>query len=128
MSTAQFCSSLRVQPAQCSGRGAQSRCRQVCRPFRRVLAHARAQPSAPELIQVAPPFSHVVTGGRLGSEGSSRSLVPPEKLPLSSDKQVVLVRHGMSNWNVEGRIQGSSDEPELTEFGVEQVRAAGPAL
>lgn len=37
------------------------------------------------------------------------------------DKQIVLVRHGLTNWNVEKRIQGCSDEPKLTEFGIEQV-------
>lgn len=53
-----------------------------------------------------PSLSHYVTGGRLGSTGSSRCLLPPEKLPLLHDKQIVLVRHGMSTWNLESRIQG----------------------
>jgi len=68
-------------------------------------------------------LSHYVTGGRLGSTGSSRCLFSPEKLPLPCDKQIVLVRHGMSTWNLQSRIQGSSDEPELTDFGKEQVRS-----
>lgn len=50
-------------------------------------------------------------------------------LPLSSNKQIVLVRHGQTTWNLEGRIQGSSSEAQLTEQGIEQVRRSlGPAI
>ena len=36
----------------------------------------------------------------------------------------VLVRHGQSTWNAEGRIQGSSDISVLTEKGKRQAREA----
>ena len=36
----------------------------------------------------------------------------------------VLVRHGQSTWNAEGRIQGSSDISVLTEKGKRQARDA----
>lgn len=35
-----------------------------------------------------------------------------------------LIRHGQSTWNVEQRIQGQLDHPELTELGREQASAA----
>lgn len=68
------------------------------------------------------PSSHLVTGGRLGSSGSGRRLLPQERLPLTSAKQIVLVRHGQTTWNLEGRIQGSTNKAELTEAGKRQVR------
>ena len=36
----------------------------------------------------------------------------------------MLVRHGQSTWNAEGRIQGSSDVSVLTEKGKKQAREA----
>jgi hypothetical protein len=63
-------------------------------------------------------------GGRFGTSGSARTLIGSEHLPLVGDKQIVLVRHGLTTWNVEKRIQGSSNESTLTEFGREQVREA----
>ena len=48
--------------------------------------------------------------------------LPPLRLPaISSRKRVVLVRHGQSTWNAEGRIQGSSDFSELTNKGIAQA-------
>lgn len=47
---------------------------------------------------------------------------PPLRLPsISTRKRVVLVRHGQSTWNAEGRIQGSSDFSELTPKGMAQA-------
>jgi len=48
----------------------------------------------------------------------------PEPVSL----RIVLVRHGLSSFNVEHRIQGRDDLSELTPAGVEQARAAGAAL
>lgn len=79
-------------------------------------------PADIEEAQKQAPKSTLVTGGRLGGAGSGRQLLPKDELPLKTDKQIVLVRHGMSQWNIEGRIQGSSNEPELTDFGRQQVR------
>ena len=46
----------------------------------------------------------------------------PLPLPrLKESKRVVLVRHGQSTWNAEGRIQGSTDFAELTGKGRAQA-------
>ncbi|MGL6132584.1 MAG: histidine phosphatase family protein, partial [Prochlorococcaceae cyanobacterium] len=42
--------------------------------------------------------------------------------------RIVLVRHGLSSFNVEHRIQGRDDLSSLTEEGVQQALAAGAAL
>jgi broad specificity phosphatase PhoE len=42
-------------------------------------------------------------------------------------RRLVLVRHGETDFNAEGRMQGHLDS-ELTELGVSQVRRAAPAL
>lgn len=39
-----------------------------------------------------------------------------------------LVRHGESTWNVEGRLQGQTHEPRLTERGRAQAQDAGRRL
>jgi hypothetical protein len=47
---------------------------------------------------------------------------PPLPLPpISERRRVVLVRHGQSTWNAEGRIQGSSDWSRLTDKGAAQA-------
>lgn len=40
---------------------------------------------------------------------------------------LVLLRHGLTDWNAQGRIQGHADEP-LNAVGREQARAASQAL
>ncbi|GAB2263126.1 hypothetical protein Droror1_Dr00004123 [Drosera rotundifolia] len=53
---------------------------------------------------------------------SSSSSATPAKLPaIRVAKRVVLVRHGQSTWNAEGRIQGSSDFSVLTDKGEAQA-------
>jgi broad specificity phosphatase PhoE len=42
--------------------------------------------------------------------------------------KVLLVRHGESDWNARGLIQGHSDVPRLTERGRTQARAAAELL
>ncbi|MEX1323573.1 MAG: histidine phosphatase family protein [Synechococcaceae cyanobacterium] len=42
--------------------------------------------------------------------------------------RLVLVRHGLSSFNVEHRIQGRDDLSSLTDVGVEQARATGTVL
>jgi glucosyl-3-phosphoglycerate phosphatase len=41
--------------------------------------------------------------------------------------RVILVRHGLSEWNAEGRLQGVSDPP-LADRGREQARALAPLV
>lgn len=52
-----------------------------------------------------------------------RKAEPPLPLPpLSSPKRIVLVRHGQSTWNAEGRIQGSTDFAVLSTKGCDQAQ------
>ena len=52
------------------------------------------------------------------SELDDRKDATPLSLPvLKESKRVVLVRHGQSTWNAEGRIQGSTDFAVLTDKG-----------
>lgn len=48
--------------------------------------------------------------------------------PLKAAKRVVLVRHGQSTWNAEGRIQGSSDFSVLTKKGEAQAETSRQML
>ena len=41
--------------------------------------------------------------------------------------RIILTRHGQTQWNVEGRVQGSLDSP-LTEMGIIQARALAVRL
>ncbi|EPS73846.1 hypothetical protein M569_00909, partial [Genlisea aurea] len=47
---------------------------------------------------------------------------------LKAAKRVVLVRHGQSTWNAEGRIQGSSDFSVLTDKGESQAETSRQML
>lgn len=47
---------------------------------------------------------------------------------IKSAKRVVLVRHGQSTWNAEGRIQGSSNFSVLTEKGEAQAETSRQML
>ena len=47
-------------------------------------------------------IDRVVTGGTLGFGGATEPLVIK---PLRHEKRIVLVRHGLSIWNEEGRVQ-----------------------
>ena len=42
--------------------------------------------------------------------------------------RILLVRHGLSSFNLEHRIQGRDDLSSLTEAGVKQALATGEAL
>ncbi|GFP98303.1 probable 2-carboxy-d-arabinitol-1-phosphatase [Phtheirospermum japonicum] len=66
-----------------------------------------------------------LTGGAYDFEKATTSL--SEKL-LSSPKKVTIVRHGLSSWNKEGRVQGSSDLSVLTEAGIAQAERCRVAL
>jgi probable phosphoglycerate mutase len=48
-------------------------------------------------------------------------------MPESQKTQIVLIRHGETLWNLEGRIQGHLDSP-LTKIGLAQAEALGNYL
>ena len=60
----------------------------------------------------------------LSSELLSSAPFPPIKVA----KRVVLVRHGQSTWNAEGRIQGSSNFSVLTKKGESQAETSRQML
>ncbi|KAJ4836127.1 hypothetical protein Tsubulata_036723, partial [Turnera subulata] len=66
-----------------------------------------------------------VTGSAYGFERATISLT--QEL-LSSPKKVTIVRHGLSSWNEESRVQGSSNLSVLTETGIMQAERCKKAL
>ena len=46
---------------------------------------------------------------------------------VQQSTELIVVRHGQTEWNVLGRVQGSHDSP-LSALGVRQAEAAGEAL
>ncbi|QCD76755.1 probable 2-carboxy-D-arabinitol-1-phosphatase [Vigna unguiculata] len=72
-----------------------------------------------------PTIDSSVTGGAYDFEKATTSLT--NEL-ISSPKKVILLRHGLSTWNAESRIQGSSDLSVLTEVGKEQAERCKKAL
>ncbi|CAA7402529.1 unnamed protein product [Spirodela intermedia] len=66
-----------------------------------------------------------VTGGAFDFKGATTSLTDK---PMPFPKMVTLVRHGLSSWNEESRVQGSSNLSVLTEIGVEQAERCRNAL
>ncbi|XP_057949796.1 probable 2-carboxy-D-arabinitol-1-phosphatase isoform X2 [Malania oleifera] len=66
-----------------------------------------------------------ITGGAYDFERAATSLT--HKL-LSSPKKVTLVRHGLSSWNEESRVQGSSNLSILTETGIMQAERCKKGL
>lgn len=55
------------------------------------------------------------------------TVTPPERPTGASETRVLLVRHGQSTWNAEGRWQGSADPP-LSALGEHQARSAREAI
>ncbi|XP_059670926.1 probable 2-carboxy-D-arabinitol-1-phosphatase [Cornus florida] len=66
-----------------------------------------------------------MTGGAYDFEKATTSLT---KKLIPSPKKVTLVRHGLSSWNKESRIQGSSNLSILTDIGVRQAERCRDAL
>lgn len=62
-------------------------------------------------------------GGRK-EEGDGRLAGVPGARPV----RFMLLRHGQTNFNAEGRVQGSSDFSRLTEVGKQQARGVGEFL
>ncbi|XAR59677.1 2-carboxy-D-arabinitol-1-phosphatase [Bertholletia excelsa] len=67
---------------------------------------------------------------RSAEEGELSSKLQPSASfpPIRVAKRVVLVRHGQSTWNEEGRIQGSSDFSVLTQKGESQAETSRQML
>lgn len=65
------------------------------------------------------------TGGATDFRRATAPLVPKR---MSNAKTVMLVRHGLSSWNAEGRVQGSSDKSVLSEVGCAQAVRVRDAL
>lgn len=74
--------------------------------------------SSPEKLENNVP----ITGGTYDFEKATISLT---RRLMPSPKKVTIVRHGLSSWNEESRVQGSSDLSILTETGVHQAKGAG---
>eukprot|EP00891_Asterochloris_glomerata_P007803 jgi/Astpho2/7803/Aster-06094 len=61
-------------------------------------------------------------GAGISQITGDREDAPPLQLPIiTSPKRIVLVRHGQSTWNAEGRVQGSSNFSYLTKRGQAQA-------
>ncbi|KAK9787846.1 hypothetical protein WJX73_001570 [Symbiochloris irregularis] len=60
-------------------------------------------------------------------QGSTQRLSLRDE-PLTAEKFIVVVRHGLTTWNENKRIQGDSDEATLTPFGEEQAERVRQAL
>lgn len=71
--------------------------------------------------------SDMLLSGSSAAEGTG---APSPLIPyaLSSEKEVYILRHGESTFNLEDRIQGSSNASVLTERGREQARLAGSSI
>lgn len=66
--------------------------------------------------------SYQWTGRDEFTDLDDRKELDPLPLPtISTHKRIVLVRHGQSTWNAEGRIQGSTDFAVLTKKGQDQA-------
>ncbi|KAL3155410.1 hypothetical protein ABBQ38_010966 [Trebouxia sp. C0009 RCD-2024] len=47
---------------------------------------------------------------------------------LPSEKTIIIVRHGLTTWNEQSRIQGTADDSDITPYGQEQAIRARNAL
>ena len=59
---------------------------------------------------------------------SRSTLIAALVLPTAHASRFLILRHGETNHNALGIIQGSSDVSRLTDRGIDQARAAGAAL
>ncbi|KAK9153775.1 hypothetical protein Sjap_001255 [Stephania japonica] len=80
--------------------------------------------SSPSLQEIERSPSSSPSDVNLGEKVSASAPFPP----IKAAKRVVLVRHGQSTWNEEGRIQGSSDFSVLTQKGESQAETSRQML
>lgn len=88
----------------------------------------RCSTSSPELpVTTTERFRYdtPLTGGAFDFEKATTSLT---RKALACPKKVTLVRHGLSSWNEEGRVQGSSNLSILSEKGAMQAERCKMAL
>ncbi|KAF3782062.1 2-carboxy-D-arabinitol-1-phosphatase [Nymphaea thermarum] len=83
----------------------------------------KSVPSSPSGDSISSP-ENGDAGSGLSPSSSSSSFFHP----IATAKRVVLVRHGQSTWNAEGRIQGSSDFSVLTLKGEAQAETSRQML
>uniref|UniRef100_A0A0E0JG49 Uncharacterized protein n=1 Tax=Oryza punctata TaxID=4537 RepID=A0A0E0JG49_ORYPU len=76
-------------------------------------------------VEIPPDNEASVTGAAYGFRGATTSLTNEI---LTSSKKITLVRHGLSSWNAESRVQGSSNLSVLTETGAKQAEKCRYAL
>ncbi|KAK9127656.1 hypothetical protein Syun_016453 [Stephania yunnanensis] len=93
----------------------------------------RRNPNSAPIRSSSPSLQEIERSPR--SSSSSRDVNLGEKAlasatfpPIKAAKRVVLVRHGQSTWNEEGRIQGSSDFSVLTQKGESQAETSRQML
>ncbi|KAL6627102.1 hypothetical protein ACP70R_030828 [Stipagrostis hirtigluma subsp. patula] len=92
----------------------------------RVLTIKATQTGLNDVSVQSPPDNEVsVTGAAYSFRGATTSLTNEI---LTSSKKITLVRHGLSTWNAESRVQGSSNLSVLTEIGVKQAEKCRDAL
>ncbi|KAG8052487.1 hypothetical protein GUJ93_ZPchr0001g30989 [Zizania palustris] len=76
-------------------------------------------------VESPPDNEASVTGAAYSFSGATTSLTNEI---LTSSKKITLVRHGLSTWNAESRVQGSSNLSVLTETGGKQAEKCRAAL
>lgn len=90
---------------------------------RRLQLSASSHPETKPDIVPQSPFH---TGGaHITTSGATASLTGA---PLVGEKTIYVLRHGLTTWNVEGRIQGSSNDSQLTAAGRAQAARCREAL
>ncbi|XP_054812688.1 probable 2-carboxy-D-arabinitol-1-phosphatase isoform X1 [Prosopis cineraria] len=90
----------------------------------RLVPHVSIIPRCSSSVQEIQKSSSPSEDRQLSSELYASAPFPPVKVA----KRVVLVRHGQSTWNAEGRIQGSSNFSVLTKKGEAQAETSRQML
>lgn len=66
-------------------------------------------------------------GSEAGGSGAGGSDAAPEQASAASGRRIILWRHGRTDWNAGGRVQGQLDS-QLDTVGWAQARRAAPSL
>lgn len=98
-----------------------NRCFSTCSRSHPSFFTVRSSSSLQDIQQSSPEFKEQ------GGPGSLLFASAPFPL-IKAAKRVVLVRHGQSTWNEEGRIQGSSNFSVLTKKGEVQAETSSQML